>query len=277
MSKHHSNLKRVKLAGNFLFIAIAWTLFVLNIVKYATSYFQRTSYKVIEKSNGSFYIFKEIYENETQWEPNCTSKYSKSDADDIFRWFIASETSENIVFHVFYWFMMIIALTISLAPSINYVFKYVTSNHYNITERYCLSNILHFIRTFFSITVFVLPSFYMNTFNFTNEPCLTAYPTKFSIDMSPFIFATYIGLIIYFLFNLTVNFFYEKRRFCCSIECLSYIGLCILGLLIVCIVVFSATIIAFVFVISFIETSLRLTVILIVVQFPFLIVQLLSD
>ncbi|CAF3337757.1 unnamed protein product [Rotaria socialis] len=277
MSKHHSNLKLLKLAGNFLFIAIAWTLFVLNIVKYATSYFQRTSYKVIEKPNGFFYIFKEIYENETQWESNCTSNYSKSEADNIFRWFIASKKSENIVFHVFYWFMMVIALTISLAPSISYVFKYFKSNHYNITERYCLSSMLHFIRTFFSITVFVLPSFYMNTFNFTSEPCLTAYPTTFSIDISPFIFATFIGLIIYFIFNLIVNFFYEKRRFCCSIECLSYLGLCILGLLIVCIVVFSATIIAFVFVISFIETSLRLTVILIVVQFPFLIVQLLSD
>ncbi|CAF4516869.1 unnamed protein product, partial [Rotaria socialis] len=187
------------LAGNFLFIAIAWTLFVLNIVKYATSYFQRTSYKVIEKPNG-FYIFKEIYENETQWESNCTSNYSKSEADNIFRWFIASKKSENIVFHVFYWFMMVIALTISLAPSISYVFKYFKSNHYNITERYCLSSMLHFIRTFFSITVFVLPSFYMNTFNFTSEPCLTAYPTTFSIDISPFIFATFIGLIIYFIF-----------------------------------------------------------------------------
>ncbi|CAF2678768.1 unnamed protein product [Rotaria sp. Silwood2] len=269
--------KIIRLLINILFIAIALTLFILNIIKYANSYLKRDNYNIIEDINGDFYIVKGIYTNETIWNSNCSSKYSKSYAENIFQWFIASKTSQNQAFHVFYWFMIIISLIISITPSSIYVGKYLKSDNYNITERYCLMSIILFIRTFFSITIFVFPSYYMYTFDFTSELCLDEYPTKFSIDILPFIFVTFICLIIYYLFYLIVSSFYDKHKFCCPMECLSYGGLCMLGLLIIGIILFSAVIIAYIFVVSFIEKPLRLAVILIIVQFPFLILQLLAD
>ncbi|CAF1584597.1 unnamed protein product [Rotaria sp. Silwood1] len=277
MSGRYLFLKRLRFFSNILFIGIALALFILNIIKYANSYLKRGNYNISQDINGSFYIVKVNYINEIITNANCSSNYSKSDAENIFQWFIASKTSQNQVFHVFYWFMIIIALIISIIPSSVYIGKYLKSDHYHITERYCLMNIILFIRTFFSITIFVFPSYYMYTFNFNSEICLKENPTKFSIQISPFIFATFICLIIFFLFYLIISSFYDKHRFCCSIECLSYCGLCILSLLIIGTIFFSAGIIGWVFIVSFIEEPLRLAVILIIVQFPFLIVQLLAD
>lgn len=277
MSKHHSNFKRLKLLSNIIYIGIAIALFTLSVIEYATRYVKRSDYVVVGKPNGYFYIVKRLYQNEILFDANCTSRYSKSQADLIFQWFISSKTDENIIFHVFYWFMMAVSFMLALFPSYRYILKYFTMDHYKITERYWLEKAINFLRAIFSVTIFVLPSFYMNTFDFDNTPCLNAYPPELSIDIIPFIFFTFIGIIIYTVFNFTVNFFYEKRRFCCSIECLSYIGLCILVLLIVAIAVFSTVIIAYVFIVSFIEEPLRLTSILIVVQFPFLVSEILSD
>ncbi|CAF4612994.1 unnamed protein product [Rotaria sp. Silwood1] len=277
MSGRYLFLKRLRYFSNILFIGIALSLFIINIIKYANSYLKRGNYNITQDINGSFYIVKATYINEIITNANCSSNYSKSDAENIFQWFIASKTSQNQVFHVFYWFMIIIALIISIIPSSVYIGKYLKSDHYHITERYCLMNIILFIRTFFSITIFVFPSYYMYTFNFNSEICLKENPTKFSIQISPFIFATFICLIIFFLFYLIISSFYDKHRFCCSIECLSYCGLCILSLLIIGTIFFSAGIIGWVFIVSFIEEPLRLAVILIIVQFPFLIVQLLAD
>jgi hypothetical protein len=274
MSRHRSNLKLLKCFGNILFIAIALTLFILNIITYVNVYLKRDNYELIEEPTGYSYIVKEEnYLNES----NCSFRYSISDANNIFQWFIKSSTNENRIFHIFYWFMIIFALIISIIPSGFYVGIYCTSNKYNITERYCLSSIILFIRTFFSITIFLLPSFYINTFDFTSKPCLHAYPPKLSIDILVFILITFICLIIYFLFNLIISVFYNKHRFCCSIECVSYVGLCILSLIITGIVLFSATIIFYIFIVSFIEKPLQLTAILVIIQFPFLIVQLLVD
>jgi len=278
MSRHRSNLKLLKCFGNILFIAIALTLFILNIITYVNVYLKRDNYELIEEPTGYSYIVKEEnYLNESFSSPNCSFQYSISDGNNIFQWFIKSSTNENRIFHIFYWFMIIFALIISIIPSGLHVGVYCTSNNYNITERYCLSSIILFIRTFFSITIFLLPSFYMNTFDFTSKPCLHAYPPKLSIDILVYILITFICLIIYFLFNLIISVFYNKHRFCCSIECVSYVGLCVLSLVIIGIIVFSATIIFYVFIVSFIEKPLQLTAILVIIQFPFLIVQLLVD
>ncbi|CAF1200882.1 unnamed protein product [Rotaria sordida] len=165
--------------------------------------------------------------------------------------------------------MITISFIISIIPPSIYVGKYLISDDYNITERYCLTSIILFIRTFFSTTIFIFPSFYMYTFDFTNRICLNGYPSKFSIDILLFIFVTFICLIIYSLFDFILNSFYDKHKFCCSIECLSYCGLCILILLIIGIILFSSAIIAYVFVVLFIQKPLQLAAILIVVQFRF--------
>lgn len=278
MSKYHSNFKRLKCFGNILFVAIALTLFILTIIKYANVYLKRDNYELIEDSTGNFYIVKEgNYSNESSWSLNCSVGYSITDAKNIFHWFIKSSTHENRIFHIFYWFMIIIALIISIIPSGIYVGNYCISNHYNITERFWTSSIILFIRTFFSITIFLLPSFYMNTFDFTSELCLKTYPPKLSIDILPFILITFICVIIYFLYCLIINLFYRKHRFCCSSECVAYMGLCVLSLIIIGISIFSGTVILYVFVVSFMEKPLQLTAILVVIQFPFLIVQLLAD
>jgi hypothetical protein len=278
MSKYHSHLKRLKCFGNIIFVGIALTLFILNLIKYANDYLKRDNYVLFEESTNDFYIMKEMYSpNGSFWSLNCSSRYSKANAEGIFQWFIKSSTKENQIFHIFYWFMIITSFIISIIPSGIYVVNYSISNHYHIKERYCLSSINLFIRTFFSTTIFILPSFYMNTFDFSSAPCLNIYPAILSIDISPFIFITFICLIIYFLMNFILTFFYEKHRFCCSVECLSYVGLCILSLLIIGIILFSAAIIAYVWIVSFIEKPLQLPAILIIVQFPFLILQLLAD
>lgn len=275
MSKYRS---RLKCLGNVLFILVAIALFILNTTKYAIVYLNRGDYELVTGQSGEFYIVTANgYSNETLWPANCSGSYSETEAKNILRWFVHSSTDENRTFHVFLWFMIGFALVIAVVPSVRYLSKYWTSNRYNTTERYCLSSIILLIRTFFSITAFLLPSFYLNTFDFNEELCLNASPPRLSFPLLPFVLVAMVCLLIYFAFDLVVNSFYEKHRFCCSIEWISYVGLCFLALVILGVVVFAGTVIAYALIVSFIEEPLRLTAILVIIQFPFLIVQILAD
>lgn len=276
MSRHHLNSKRLKFFGNIVFIAIAIALFILSTIEYARSYVKRDNYNITQELSGNYSIVKENTNTNVSIQNDICSfrfQYSQDNAQKIFRWFISSQTSENRAFHTFYWFFILFALMVSIVPPVAYINKYFTSNHYHITERSWFSTIIIIIRTFFSMMIFVLPNFYMNTFDFSAEPCLNAYPSTFAIDMLPLVFATFICLVVYYLFDLTVSVFYNKYPMCCSKEFVSYVGLCILSLIIVGVVFFSATIMTWVWIISFIEKRLQLTAILIIVQYPFLIVQ----
>jgi hypothetical protein len=272
--------KRLKIAGNVVFIGIAWVLFILNIVSYASVYLRRDNYSLEASSGGmGYYIIKARADvNGSNVPVHCESAiYSQSDARLIDKWFLQFSTDENRLFHAFFWYMMITSLVVSILPPLTYVINYCKSDRYKTKDRYCLSSINHFTRTFFSMTIFIFPSFYMKTFDFDSSPCLKIYPRILSIDILPFVFATFVGLSIYFLVYFTLHQFYAKYRFCCTNECLSYGGLFCLSLLMIGIILFSAAIVFYVWIVSFIETPLRVAAILIIAQVPFLPVQLLVD
>ena len=272
--------KRLKILGNLVFMAIAWVLFILNIVSYASVYLRRGNYRLEWSSGDAGYYFlkAEAAFNASDVPSICQSAvYSQSEARLVEQWFLRSSTDENRLFHVFFWFMMLIALLISILPALTYIINYFKSNHYKTLDRYCLASINHFARTFFSMTIFIFPSFYMKAFDFDSSPCLKIYPRLLPIDILPFVFATFVALTLYFLVYFTLHQCYAKSRFCCPSECLSYGGLCCLSFLIIGIVLFSAAIVFYVWIVSFIETPLRLAAILIIVQVPFLPLQLLID
>jgi hypothetical protein len=145
----------------------------------------------------------------------------------------------------------------------------VDSFHSTIDEVYCW--------ICFSMTISILPSFYMKTFDFADSLCFYSYPSTLGIDILPYVFVTYIGLVMYFIVYFILHQFFDKHRFCCANECASYAAFGCLILLLIGFVLFSATIIFYVWIVSFIEKNLRLPAILLVVQVPFLFIQILID
>jgi hypothetical protein len=271
--------RSLKVLGNVVFIGIGLALFILNCLAYVNEYLQRADYRLIVVTNGSFYLIKDkLIESQFDFSQACPSKgYTYTTINKINRWFILSSTNENRVFHVFFWFMMTISLIVSILPSMKYIVEYVRSNNYNIQQRYCLSTLNHLIRTFFSMTISILPSFYMKTFDFADSLCFYSYPSTLGIDILPYVFVTYIGLVMYFIVYFILHQFFDKHRFCCANECASYAAFGCLILLLIGFVLFSATIIFYVWIVSFIEKNLRLPAILLVVQVPFLFIQILID
>lgn len=268
-----STRRHLKLLANLLFIAIAFALFILNIVRYARVYLSRHEYRVVERA-----LIVPVDTTNVSAIFDCSaSNYSSANALTIYQWFVESGTAKNRLFHVFFWWMMIFSWVVSVIPSFFYVVRYFQSNRYNVLERFYVARVNHFVRSFFSTTIFILPSFYMYTFEFDAEFCLRSYPLNLVIDILPFVLVTMIGLTLYFLMYGIIHQFYAKHRLCCAVEWIAYGGLCCLTLLMTSIILFSATIIFYIWIVSFIEQPLRLAAILLIVQMPFLPLQLLID
>lgn len=268
-----STRRHLKLLANLVFIAIAVALFILNIIRYVRVYVSRGEYEIFDQV-----LIIPLGANVTTIFDDCSSKnYSPSNALTIYQWFVDSNTDKNRLFHAFFWWMMIFSLIISVVPSLFYVIRYFQSNRYNVVERFWISRSQHFVRTFFSTAIFIFPSFFMNTFDFDDKFCLKTSPLNTIVSTFPYIFVSMIGLTIYFLLYAIVHQFYAKHRFCCDSECVSYCALYCLTFLMSGIIVFSAIFIFYIWIVSFVEESLRLAAILVIVQMPFLPVQVLID
>ena len=255
---------------NLLFLAIALTLFILNSVKNANIYLQRDNYYIFSSSssNRSFIIKNGSILTSSDFCP--AQDYSIEQLESIYEWLLDSSAVKNQLFQAFFWFTMIVSLIFSSFPPILSIVKYFRSNKYNKFDRFWLKTSIDFCQTFFSLTIFLFPSAIMNSLDLQSTPCFQIIPEHFVVDVSPLILAAVFVMIVYFLFCLIIDQCYGTCRWCCASEWISYAGLGFLALLIFSLVIYSSVMIFYVWIISFIYQPLRLSAILILIQFPFL-------